>query len=462
MAFKKRTASILAETIFADLTVSSLVRGSADANIKERLEAQREHDRVSTLLIHQKAFLEDKVTRHLGLVAGFGAGKSYSLTVKILQLCYDNPGFTGIALEPTYGMLQDILIPQLQDIWDEWGISYTLFRGAAELKVQCPGGEISKVLLRSFENYQRLRGINAAWAVVDEIDTVKPQVAKQAFQLLQGRIRSGPNPQIAVCSTPEGFGWLYDFFVKTDDDSKRLIKAKTTDNPYLPDTYIQSLRDQYPPALIEAYLNGEFCNLAQSSIFNEFDRSRNSSTEIVQQDDTVWIGADFNVGMCHFCCAVLREEMGNRVMHIVANYVVRDTHAMVSKIQQLFGNQILKGAVTIFPDPAGQAQSTSSTKTDHQILREGSIQVRAERKAPNVQESIAHCNVLFHQAKIKVVCQRCPELTESLEQWSYDERGKPMKGGNNDYSHSGDALRYLVWGLMNGAGRTMQRGIRTY
>ena len=45
---------------------------------------------------------------------------------------------------------------------------------------------------------------------------------------------------------------------------------------------------------------------------------------------------------------------------------------------------------------------------------------------------------------------------------SYDERGKPMKGGNNDYSHSGDSLRYLVWGLMNGAGRTMQRGIRTY
>ena len=462
MAFRKRSASILAETLFADLTVTSLVRGNEDEDIKQRLEAQRERDRASSLLVHQKAFLEDKTTRHLGLVAGFGAGKSYSLTVKILQLCFDNPGYTGIALEPTYGMLQDILIPQIQDIWDEWGISYTLFRGAAELKVQCPGGETSKVLLRSFENYARLRGINAAWAVVDEIDTVKPQIANQAFQLLQGRIRSGIKPQIAVCSTPEGFGWLYEFFVKNDDESKRLIKARTTDNPYLPDSYIESLRAQYPPALIEAYLNGEFCNLAQSSVFNEFDRARNSSTEIVGPDDDVWIGADFNIGMCHFCCAVLRQEDGKQVMHVVANYVVRDTYAMVAKIQQLFGNQILRRGCTIFPDPAGQAQSTASTKTDHQILREGSIQVKAERKAPNVQESIAHCNVLFHQERIKVVPQRCPELMQSLEQWSYDERGKPMKGGNNDYSHSGDSLRYLVWGLMNGAGRTMQRGIRTY
>ena len=274
MAFKKRSSSILARTIHKDLTIQSLVRGADDPELDQKLEKHREQKRLDSLLTHQRAFLEEKDIRHVGLVAGFGAGKSFSLTVKMLQLAYDNPGFTGIALEPTYGLLNDILIPQLTEIWDGWGIDFTLYKAAAEVHVRCPGGETSKILLRSFENYTKIRGVNAAWACVDEIDTVKPAVATTAFRLLQGRIRTGPRPQIAVCSTPEGFGFLHDFFVEKMDDSKQLIRAKTTDNPYLPPEYIQSLRDQYPPALIESYLNGEFVNLAQSSIFMEYDRKR--------------------------------------------------------------------------------------------------------------------------------------------------------------------------------------------
>ncbi len=462
MAYKKSGGSILATTLFADLTMESLVKGFADEDIKKRVEDQKEKDRLSSLLVHQKAFLEDKTTRHLGLVAGFGSGKSYSLTVKMLQLAYDNAGYTGIALEPTYGMLSDILIPQLQELWDGWGVNYQLYRGAAEIKVKCPGGETSTILLRSFENYTRLRGVNAAWAVVDEIDTVKPKIANVAFQLLQGRIRSGCMPQIAVCSTPEGFGWLYNFFIKADDDSKRLIKAKTTDNPWLPPEYIASLREQYPPGLIEAYLNGEFCNLAQSSIFPEFDRKRNCSDVIVEPSDTILVGIDFNINQCHFCAGVMRQELGQDVLHVVASFVERDTYAIVTRLQQVFGNQILANRVICFPDAAGQAQSTASTRTDHQILREGSLVVRPERRNPDVQESIAHVNALLHRGRLKVAVDRAPELTESLEQWSYDDNSRPCKGGENDYSHAGDSLRYLAWGAMGGAKRSMARGLRNY
>ena len=119
MGFKRSSASILGSTLYKDLTLNTLIRPVDDEFIKEKLEKQRENDRLSSLLIHQKKFLEDKTTRHLGLVAGFGSGKSHAMCAKILQLSYDNPGCVGIAMEPTYGMLSDILIPQIQDLWDE-------------------------------------------------------------------------------------------------------------------------------------------------------------------------------------------------------------------------------------------------------------------------------------------------------------------------------------------------------
>lgn len=462
MAFKKSSGSILAETLFSDLTPHSLVRQKRDKAFKQRLAEKAERDRYGGLLIHQQRFLEDKTTRHLGLVAGFGAGKSFSLTVKMLQLALDNPGYTGIAMEPTYGMLSDILIPQLTELWDGWGIDYDLFRGSAEIKVRCPNGKTSTILLRSFENYTRIRGINAAWAVVDEIDTVKPQLATSAFRLLQGRIRSGILPQIAVCSTPEGFGWLYNFFVEADDDSKELIRAKTTDNPYLPPEYINSLREQYPPALIEAYLNGEFVNLAQSTIFQDYNRLENQTDVQWQPDEDIHIGMDFNIGQCHAVVAVKRKEGAQDIVYCCESFVTKDTYETVAFIQRNFPNAMARRRVYCYPDASGGSAHTSSTTTDHGILRQAGLQVITDRKNPDVRETFAHANLWFHRNWLRVNVARCNELASSLEKWSYDERGNPIKNGSPDHSHACDAMRYMVWHLTNGAGRKAFRGNRVY
>ena len=268
---------------------------------------------------------------------------------------------------------------------------------------------------------------------------------------------------LAVCSTPEGYGFLYDFFCKKDDDSKKLIRAKSTDNPYLPQSYIDSLKEQYPPQLLQAYLAGEFCNLAQSSVFNEFSRARNATEEFaVEPGDRVVVGMDFNIGQCHFCAGVIRKEMGQDTLHFIASFVARDTYEIVQTLQTNFGNQILAGRVVVHPDAAGQAQQTASTKTDHQILREGGLQVVAQRANPNVQESIAHCNALLHHGRVKVNIDRCPQLVESLEKWAYDDNSRPQKGGESDFSHAGDAFRYACWSAMGGAKRSVGRGLRQY
>ena len=462
MPLKRSSGSILSQTLFKDLSLSSLVSQPTDAESKEKLAEYKRRQRYESLLVHQKKFLEDTTTRHLGLVAGFGAGKSYSLTVKMLQLALDNPGCTGIALEPTYTMISDILAPQMTELWDDWGIKYEFYRGAAEVLVHCPGGEVSKILLRSFENYTRLRGINAAWGVVDEIDTVRPQIATTAFRLLQGRIRSGDNPQIAVCSTPEGFGWLYNFFIEQDDDSKRLIKAKTTDNPYLPTEYIDSLRSQYPPALIEAYLNGEFVNLAQSTIFGDYDREANNTDETWNADDDIHIGMDFNIGNSLSVVAVVRQIMGLRVICCVESFKTDNTYETVAYIQRRYGAALQRRRVYAYPDASGGSAHTSSTTTDHQILRGGLINVVSDRKNPDVRETFAQVNLAFHRNSLRVNVDRCPELVSSLEKWSYDERGIPVKGGSPDHSHAADALRYLYWHLGNGANRKAFRGQRIY
>ena len=86
----------------------------------------------------------------------------------------------------------------------------------------------------------------------------------------------------------------------------------------------------------------------------------------------------------------------------------------------------------------------------------------SDRKNPDVRETFAQVNLAFHRNILRVNVDKCPELVSSLEKWSYDEKGLPVKGGTPDHSHACDALRYMYWHLGNGANRKAFRGQRIY
>ncbi|MDV7677376.1 terminase family protein, partial [Acinetobacter baumannii] len=55
-----------------------------------------------------------------------------------------------------------------------------------------------------------------------------------------------------------------------------MIQASTYDNEAnLPDDYISSLYESYPPQLISAYLRGQFVNLTSGAVYPDFDRVLN-------------------------------------------------------------------------------------------------------------------------------------------------------------------------------------------
>ena len=80
------------------------------------------------------------------------------------------------------------------------------------------------------------------------------------------RMRTGKVNQLALASTPEGFRYCYRQFVEQDGPDKRLIRVRSMDNPHLPEDFVESLKRNYPPQLIQAYLDGHFVNLASAAL----------------------------------------------------------------------------------------------------------------------------------------------------------------------------------------------------
>ena len=263
--------------------------------------------RTIELLPHQFDLIEDTTTRILGLVSGYGGGKTYAVARKACTLALLNPGSDGIITEPNFPLLTQILIPEVTDALNEFGIPF-LFNKSEVIFYCNVAGKQTRIICKSMERYDRLIGVNAAWVILDEFDTAKTALAYSAFEKLMGRLRAGSVRQMVIVSTPEGFKAMYRIFVKDAGEGRRLIRARTQDNKHLPPDYIQALFDTYPPELIDAYIEGRFVNLTSGTVYRSYGREVNRSRETIQPNEPIKLGMDFNVGNMAACAFVLRAK----------------------------------------------------------------------------------------------------------------------------------------------------------
>lgn len=282
----------------------------------------------------QLAFVDDQDTSILGVSAGYGAGKTRALCAKAVHLAMANQGFIGVVMEPTGPLIRDIWQSDFDDFLETYDIPYT-FRASPlpEYTLHLPNGD-TKILCRSFENWQRIIGINGAWVLADEIDTVNPAIANKAFPKILGRLRSGNVRQFAAASTPEGFRWMWQTFASDDGkgrEDRRLIRMRTQDNPHLPPDFIERMQANYDPQLLKAYLDGEFVNLTTGQVYDRFDRTKHVTTQVPDiSREPLRIGVDFNVGNMS---AVIAIRAGKSLYVVDEVSGAHDTDALAQKIK---------------------------------------------------------------------------------------------------------------------------------
>jgi len=410
----------------------------------------------------QLAFVDDTATQILGISAGYGAGKTRALCAKAVMLAAVNQGFIGCVMEPTGPLIRDIWQTDFEAFLEAYDIPYT-FRASPlpEYMLHLPGGD-TKILCRSFENWSRIIGLNLAWVLADEIDTVTPSIANKAFPKILGRLRSGNVRQFGAASTPEGFRWMWNTFGSDEAKARpdrHLIKMRTVDNPHLPPDFIERLEANYDPSLLRAYLDGEFVNLTTGQVYDRFDRVKHVVSELPDTDrEPLRVGVDFNVGNMS---AVIAVRLGSSLLVIDEISGAHDTDALAQEVVRRYPDRRMYA----YPDASGGNRSTNASQTDVQILESYGMSNQSPRANPPVRDRVAAVQALLENGKGQVrlqVSETCKRVIECLELQCYTDKGEPDKDAGFD--HMNDALGYLVWREFNplhaGAGRST--GVRLY
>lgn len=388
--------------------------------------------------------LVNSTSKFPAMVSGFGAGKTQALMLRGLRLKLKYPTLNIGYYLPTYDLVKMIGYPRFSEVLRKAGIRFKLNKAEHVITVHGRG----KIIFRTLDTPERIVGYEVGDSLVDELDTLKAAQAEHCWNQIIARNRQkkpdGMPNTVAVGTTPEGFRFVYRKWKKTPKTGYELIHASTQSNARnLPVDYVQGLLDTYPPALISAYLDGQFVNLTSGSVYPNFDRVLNHSSETMQKNEPLHIGLDFNRLNMTAVIGVIRDGLPITVDELTG---VRDTPEMARLLNERYKNA--GHSIIIYPDASGQnASSKNATESDFTILRQAGFVIKVDSRNPAVMDRVNSVNAMILNAsgvrRWKINTEKCPQTTEAFEQQVYDKNGEPDKSSNND--HAPDAWGYFIY-----------------
>jgi len=217
---------------------------------------------------HQKRFHASKAYERL-LMTGFGGGKTMAGAAEMVKLALMNPGFASLIVVMSHTVGVKTVIPTLKSILKNSNIK---FRHTKQ-----PSQEFylidfdHTIYVASADNPDSLKGANVTHVWFDELASMKEEAYTQGIARCRQVCPTGNF--IFHTTTPEGLNWVYEEFFMTQKPGREIILGATSDNPALPETYIEGLKSRYTADQQEMYIHGRFVKSKEGLIIPEWDDS---------------------------------------------------------------------------------------------------------------------------------------------------------------------------------------------
>ena len=335
---------------------------------------------------------------------------------------------------PTYRQAKMVAWPILKMIYGEWGWLNSVTINQSELTVQLPNAAL--ISLKGADKPDSLRGVGLDRVAMDEFAFQKPEVWSESIR----PALSDTGGSALFGGTPDGLNHFFDIYEQGNSDDFADWKSwqyTTVQGGYVSADEVAAAKNDMDARTFRQEYEATFETVG-NRVYDAFDRDRNVQS-LQAPGAKVIAGMDFNVAkMC--CCIGYKLPDG---IHWFDEIVLTDsnTFEMAARLASKYPR------CTVYPDPAGSGRRSSSTKSDHQILRDAGLTVIAPSSHPFVRDRINAVNGLWYNAAgvaRMTVDARCKDIIANMErgQWHNGEPDKRQEA--QGLVHMADALGYPV------------------
>ena len=409
---------------------------------------------IKKLLPHQSAFLQAPHVfpdiRFVFMICGYGAGKTSSL---IDGLCYWISRYQGrrdkegrkplfMLCASTLTFMKRTSVHDLLQALDNTNTTYKYHKDINQIEI----GDVT-VILQPVEVPSDIFGVNASCIFWDEADELPADIMLEAMRSLNERLRQqligARTPFMMITSTAQGKKGLYNCTLnfKQTGVPYMIIRGRTKDNIYLPKAYVDAMYAMYNEKERKCFLEGEFIAVDSNMVFPDYDPEINDLAvdlwDCVDENETIYIGADFNKGFNHAVAVAVIKGC----IVLLKDYVFTDARRAPEVYRYDFPTQ----RIVWIPDMTYKEHFGEFRKE----LSLNRIIIAGRACNPVVTDRIFAINKCLHAQRM-FVCPICTESKKSLATHQMDPKtGKPMKGGINAPDHHSDVIAYCVHYLLS-------------
>ena len=375
------------------------------------------------------------------------AGRRWGKTILSLMYLLKDPFQQGERrwfITPTYKQGKMIVFPILRQM-------FSGFAGAklneTEMSVIFDNG--AELSVKGADNENALRGVELTKCVMDEMAYIKPHVWEEIVYPMLATTKG----TVLFIGTPNGYDMMYDLYSRGQSEPDwKSWQFKTIDGGFVPADEIARARRTMDGVRFRQEFEASFETSGNRAAWN-FDRNLHvkKAKELATYK---WWGCDFNVD---YMTAVLACQFSDGTIHYYDEIRLKNsnTEEMARKMKAI------EPKVETYPDPSGSARSTTSNKSDHQILRDFDFIIRAKKAHPSHIDRLNALNRKLLDAYGNVsmpIDPKCVYLIKDLEQVQRDKKGGIDKS-QIELTHSLDACSYAIsykFPVVSKATRTMK------
>ena len=302
---------------------------------------------------------------------------------------------------------------------NETELSITLDNGA---KIELKGADRGE---------DSLRGVSTTMVVMDEYAFMKENVWGEVIQPTLAETKGSA----LFVGTPSGLNHFYDLYVKgqSNDSDYKSWQFTTLEGGFISQEEVENAKKNLDKRTFQQEYEASFLTAANRCAYNF---NRDTHCRVMEKSPRMFWGIDF--GVASYMTALLMCENTAGEVYVFDEIGLQNSNTFeLAKLMQEKG----KG-LPCYPDPAGKARTSNSTKSDHKILQDAGFTVIAKKSNPTQKDRLNALNRMLEDATGKhklFINPKCKNTIRDLELCTLDN-GQILK--TETLSHFLDGLMY--------------------
>jgi hypothetical protein len=334
----------------------------------------------------------------------------------------------------------------------------------------------SEYISRSWadKNFLRFRSLELTGAILEEITENEGEYwnfykeLKNRVGRLKGKenfIISATNPAGPDHPAYDWFirkGWLYrrnQPVVKQELETRKVYFSVTSDNPFLPDWYIQQVKETYSGRELQRMLYGEWVEVSREQIYYAFNPEKSIIDQYtIDPRYPINFAYDFNIGVGKPMSVAIFQYIGN-VFYVFDEIIIHGARTL-DTVEEAFDRGLFSYPCQyfIYGDANGKARSTKYNRTDYEVIQEAlrnylnnyghiefSIEVPGLNPAVRKRHNLVN-GVLMNalgQTRMKIL-RKCKTLIKGLKLTKLKKWSGYIEDDSEEYQHITTAIGYAI------------------